>query len=319
MLRRVLKPVALGATSAVAVGAAALVVDAPMGDMGDGKYTIEHETKFPEWAHNMGRVPVFLAATTAAKVYLKRLNSFSVEGTEILVKQVEERPKGTALITVSNHSATVDDPAVIAAMLPWSYGVMPHAGRWSLCSQEYSYTKGRAISAIFYGAKTLPVKRGAGVDHPMMKAIFDKVELGEWVHIFPEGKIVQNEMLGGRESPRREEIGRLKWGVGKLIARASVRPVVVPFYHHNMEKVMPQNEKNQLISVVPKTNVDIRVRVGEPISFDDLFDAYEKSRVVGATPWQTQEREKALFQAITKRIEDALLELAEPSKQQQHQ
>jgi hypothetical protein len=27
----------------------------------------------------------------------------------------------------------------------------------------------------------------------MMKAIFDKVELGEWVHIFPEGKIVQNE------------------------------------------------------------------------------------------------------------------------------
>jgi monolysocardiolipin acyltransferase len=126
-------------------------------------------------------------------------------------------------------------------------------------------------------------------------------------------------VLGGRESPRREEIGRLKWGVGKLIARASVRPVVVPFYHHNMEKVMPQNEKNQLISVVPKTNVDIRVRVGEPISFDDLFDAYEKSRVVGATPWQTQEREKALFQAITKRIEDALLELAEPSKQQQHQ
>lgn len=121
-----------------------------------------------------------------------------------------------------------------------------------------------------------------------------------------------DSVLGGRESPRREEIGRLKWGVAKLIARSKVRPIVVPFYHFNMEKVMPQNEKNQLISIIPKTNIDLRVRVGEPLSFDDLLEQYENDRVVGATPWQTQEREKALYQAITKRIEDALLELAEP-------
>lgn len=182
----------------------------------------------------------------------------------------------------------------------------------------------------------------------MLEAIFDKVQQGEWVHIFPEGKICQYErayppsaaplsvtyclagrasnlivvyfaVLGGRESPRREEIGRLKWGVGKLIARAEVRPVVIPFYHYNMEKVMPQNEKNQLISMMPKTNIDIRVRVGEPLSFDDLFEAYEKERVIGATPWETQHHEQALFQAITMRIEDALLELAEPFKQQEQE
>lgn len=118
-------------------------------------------------------------------------------------------------------------------------------------------------------------------------------------------------MLGGRESPRREELGRLKWGVGKLIARARVRPMVVPFYHHNMASVMPQNAQNQLISMVPTTGNDVFVRVGAPLSFDDLLDAYEDERVVGAEPWRTQEREKALYQAITKRIEDALLELAE--------
>lgn len=119
-------------------------------------------------------------------------------------------------------------------------------------------------------------------------------------------------VLGGREPPRREELGRLKWGVGKLIARAAVRPIVVPFYHYNMEKVMPQNERNQLISIIPETGNDLFVRVGEPLNFDDLFDAYERDRVVGASPWATQERERALYQAITKRIEDALLELAAP-------
>lgn len=32
-------------------------------------------------------------------------------------------------------------------------------------SQEYSYTNGKIISALFFGSKTLPVKRGAGLDH----------------------------------------------------------------------------------------------------------------------------------------------------------
>ncbi|KAF1781237.1 EGF-like domain, extracellular [Phytophthora cactorum] len=241
-------------------------------------------------------------------------------GAELLTQQLEQRPKGTAVITVSNHSATVDDPAVLAkvavcSMMPWKY-MWPRNGRWSLASQEYCYTKGKLLSTLFFGAKTLPVKRGAGVDHQMIQAIFDKVEEGAWVHIFPEGKIVQHEgevVLGigarWRSSPRREKIGRLKWGVGKLIARATTRPIVVPVYHYNMEKLMPQDEKNRLISLIPKTNLDLGVIVGEPLSFDDLFERYADDRMAGGSPWETQEREKALYSAITRRIENALLAL----------
>lgn len=115
MLKRVLKSAALGTTSVVALGAYSLSVDAPMADRGDGKYTHEREAKFPDWVHNVARVPLFLAATTVAKIYLQHLSSFTVEGNEILRKHLDARPKGAALITVSNHSATVDDPGVLAA------------------------------------------------------------------------------------------------------------------------------------------------------------------------------------------------------------
>lgn len=322
MLRRTAKPfigsrtirtlsrnvVAVSAVS-VGMGAVALYVDAPMADMADGRYDGGRRSEvFPEWLHDVARVPLFGFVTIASKLCLQLLNDTKVTGVEILVKQLEERPKGTSVITVSNHSATVDDPAILANMMPWKF-MWPRSGRWSLASQEYCYTKGKLVSAVFFGAKSLPVKRGAGVDHPMIRALYDKVEEGAWVHIFPEGKIVQDEALGGRPSPHREEIGRLKWGVGKLIARATTRPIVVPLYHYNMEKLMPQDDKNRLISVLPRINLNLGVIVGEPISFDDLFERYANDRVIGASPWETQEREKALYSAITRRIENALLAL----------
>ena len=37
-------------------------------------------------------------------------------------------------------------------------------------------------------------------------------------------------------------IGKLKWGVGKLIAHAPVTPKVIPFAHKGLEKLLPQDE-----------------------------------------------------------------------------
>jgi monolysocardiolipin acyltransferase len=45
--------------------------------------------------------------------------------------------------------------------------------------------------------------------------------------------------LSGRAGVRRRELGRLKWGVGKLIAHAPVTPVVIPLYHTGMQSVVP--------------------------------------------------------------------------------
>ncbi|GMF50094.1 unnamed protein product [Phytophthora fragariaefolia] len=109
-----LSALSLGAVS-VGVGVVALYVDAPVADLGDGRYDGGRRAEvFPEWLHDVARAPIFGAATLASKFYLQLLNRTTVEGAELLVQQLERRPKGTAVITVSNHSATVDDPAVFA-------------------------------------------------------------------------------------------------------------------------------------------------------------------------------------------------------------
>ena len=116
---RLLRSLSLGALSfsaiSVGVSTVALYVDAPVADMGDGKYDGGRRTEvFPEWLHNVARVPLFAAVTLGSKFFLSVMNQTKVEGVELLIQQLEQRPKGTAVITVSNHSATVDDPAVFA-------------------------------------------------------------------------------------------------------------------------------------------------------------------------------------------------------------
>ncbi|KAL4166467.1 hypothetical protein KRP22_013726 [Phytophthora ramorum] len=283
-----LSALSIGAVS-VGVGAVALYVDAPVADLGDDSYDGgRRPERFPEWLHDVARAPLFGAVTLVSKFYLQLLNRTTVEGADLLCSPIS-CPGGMR-------------------------GRGMDAGVWPV--RNIAIRRASCCRPCF-AAKTLPVKRGAGVDHQMIHAIFDKVEEGAWVHIFPEGKIVQREPLGGRPSPRREEIGRLKWGVGKLIARATKRPIVVPVYHYNMEQLMPQDEQNHLISVLPETNLDLGVVVGEPVSFDDLFERYANDRVAGAEPWETQEREKALYSAITRRIENALLALEKKTRRLQ--
>ena len=56
-----------------------------------------------------------------------------------------------------------------------------------------------------------------------METAISKLKQGEWIHIFPEGKVNQV----GKLLP-------LRWGVGKLIDSCSPPPVVIPIYHHGM-------------------------------------------------------------------------------------
>lgn len=62
---------------------------------------------------------------------------------------------------------------------------------------------------FFLNGKVLPVERGAGVDQASVSVAARALGSGDWLHIFPEGRVVPS----GRVGPFRQ-------GIGKLICEA---------------------------------------------------------------------------------------------------
>ncbi len=66
-----------------------------------------------------------------------------------------------------------------------------------------------------------------------MQAAEQRLQEGDWVHIFPEGTRTRDG--SGRMGPVRK-------GVGRLVAACAVTPLVVPFVHAGMEEIMPRGK-----------------------------------------------------------------------------
>jgi monolysocardiolipin acyltransferase len=154
------------------------------------------------------------------------------------------------------------------------------------------------------------------------------VAFGSWLHIYPEGGVWQNNVLGGRMNGTEQVKGKLKWGIGKLIAHAPVAPVVIPYFHLGMEKVLPQDPVTKDVQtrfLIPGHRV--KVIFGDELHFDDLIVEHErkygslwkyksnvdeeelhddKSRGAFHHYWDSREFDLLLYSRITKRIEDAL-------------
>uniref|UniRef100_A0A7I4DTD1 Tafazzin family protein n=1 Tax=Physcomitrium patens TaxID=3218 RepID=A0A7I4DTD1_PHYPA len=106
--------------------------------------------------------------------------------------------------------------------------------------------------------KCIPITRGAGIYQPHMAEALERLNEGEWLNTFPEGKVCQE--LG--------PLRRLKWGTASLIARAKVSPILLPIGHSGFEKVMPENYWNGRRPLLPLVNKNVDIVVGEPMVFD---------------------------------------------------
>jgi monolysocardiolipin acyltransferase len=254
----------------------------------------------PPWGP-LGRSATLATIATACKIGLTGLATFSIAppdgvGAARLAAAVAGRPPGIGLLTVMNHTSTLDDPGVFSAALPLSLFATDHlsgrAVRWSLCAREVCHSN-PALSAFFRSGKTLAIERGGGVDQPSTRAAADALASGGWVHVFPEGKVSPSGKLG-----------RLRWGVGALVcgcvAAGGAPPALLPLYHSGMATVLP------LGSVLPRPlGKDLHLAVGEAIPLGDLTP--------GCTSADPEVR-ASTWAAITARAEAGLkaLEAAAP-------
>ncbi|XP_053994701.1 tafazzin isoform X4 [Hylaeus anthracinus] len=154
--------------------------------------------------------------------------------------------------------------------------------RWSLAAHDICFTN-IWHSYFFMLGKCIPVIRGGGVYQEAMDFCIEKLASGDWVHVFPEGKV---NML--------KENMRLKWGVGRLILESPVPPLVIPIYHLGMDQVLP-NEPPYILRLRKK----VTMNYGEPIDFSELVQELRTSK---ATEMEARK-------AITDRIQEELLRL----------
>ncbi|XP_065568977.1 tafazzin-like [Artemia franciscana] len=179
------------------------------------------------------------------------LNKTTVINKDRLVKLLE-RTDGRHLITFSNHDSCFGEPG-LWGVLPfrhlWSRKVM----RWSTAAHDVCFTT--PLHTYFFSlGKCLPIIRGGGVYQEGIDYSIDRLNEGDWVHIFPEGKV----------NGDKKHI-RLKWGVGRMIMECKEEPLVLPLFHTDMEEVLPNQAPYRL-----KFGKNVVFNVGELINFSDL-------------------------------------------------
>lgn len=180
--------------------------------------------------------------TLACRGLLQGANRLVLHDGQVLKearRQAKERSRG--LLTVSNHVSLFDDPWLMACLARPRWKDL----RW-IPVDALNFFDSDAKAWFFGAGKGVPIIRGGGIDQPAMRFLSERLQMGEWVHVFPEGT--------RSRSPLRLHTP-LKSGTANLIKAA--RPLILPFHHRGMERVLPIGAR------MPRAGQTVEVRFGD--------------------------------------------------------
>lgn len=150
--------------------------------------------------------------------------------------------------------------------------------RQTSCSPTHS-----VFSAFFRNGQVLETTRGNGVFQPAIDSAIEKLNKGDWIHLFGEGKVNQPEKLEPREgevaipvSQHHANLLRFKWGVGRILMETKKPPLVLPMWLTGFDELMPEG-RNWPFKFFPKHGVDLSITFGKPIRNEDIKQALKTS------------------------------------------
>jgi len=233
-----------------------------------------------------------------------RFSKVNVHNNAVFMEKVMNRPPKESLLTICNHISTIDDPGVWGMLFDYKFfWFQTHLLRWSLGAKELMFTN--PLFNYFFGSgRVIPIVRGAGLNQEGVNKAIEMLNKGEWVHMFPEGKVIETGTL----------LPRLKWGIGKLVhSTTETTPCMIPMYLSGLEKIMPPKKKYWIPRAYGKT---VDVLFGEPVYFKELLN---KHREKGSSPSEIYIDITNLAAAELKKLELACKNMHQQRQQQQQQ
>lgn len=208
---------------------------------------------------------------------LRYLNNFKFYGDKEF-QEFLDKPRERGVLTISNHTSTLDDPTLMSNLVSSKMIFNQTMLRFSICAKDMCF-KNRLLSETFFLFKALPIERGGGTEQRGMEIIYKKLKEKNWVHIFPEGRISQTGVMNP-----------IKRGVSRIILETN--PIVLPFYHEGMDKVLPVK------TYIPHWKKSIFVIFDKAMYFDEIVEKYNKGLL------SMEEAEKIIIDRITEKFGD---------------
>ncbi|KAL5966653.1 hypothetical protein TSMEX_005618 [Taenia solium] len=221
-------------------------------------------------------IPIVMATSLVKLAFLR--HRFKMINEITFLDIVKNRPAYKPLITISNHYSCLDDLILFGQALPYKLLLDADRLRWTLAAVDICFVN-KLYSVFFASGKGIPVWRrvrdpetgnillpGLGVCQPSMEFCLDLLNAGHWIHLFSQGRVILPHERNNETNIR------LRWGVGRLLAEASVDPVVLPIWHCGIDEMSPCKEPyvRHTLSRLLGPRISVTALVGAPFEVGDL-------------------------------------------------